>query len=136
MPLNAAREPKYAHCKNESETWVMLLEKAYAKLHGCYENLASGWIDYGLRDLTGGAPMKMKFKDKRYASMLLRNDGVEDEGEDSSYVMEKRSDPEPEQQGRALAAMQRELMSLSKEVASMREMMDRMEKRLEAKLRS
>ena len=77
LPLNAAREPKYAHCKNESETWVMLLEKAYAKLHGCYENLASGWIDYGLRDLTGGAPMKMKFKDKRYARMLLRNDGVE-----------------------------------------------------------
>ena len=47
LPLNAAREPKYAHCKNESETWVMLLEKAYAKLHGGYENLASGWIDYG-----------------------------------------------------------------------------------------
>ena len=61
-------------------------------------------------------------------------DEEEDESEDSSYVMEKRSEPEPEQQGRALAAMQRELMSLSKEVASMREMMDRMEKRLEAKL--
>eukprot|EP00938_MAST-03A_sp_MAST-3A-sp1_P002461 g2461.t1 len=60
----------------------------------------------------------------------------DDEGEDSSYVMEKRSEPEPEQQGRALAAMQRELMSLSKEVASMREMMDRMEKRLERALGS
>ena len=64
----------------------------------------------------------------------VEEEDEEDEGEDSSYVMEKRSEREPEQQGRALAAMQRELMSLSKEVASMREMMDRMEKRLEAKL--
>ena len=77
LPLNAARNPKYTHCKNASETWAMLLEKAYAKMHGCYEVLTSGWIDYGLRDLTGGAPMKMKFKDKRYARMLLRNNGVE-----------------------------------------------------------
>lgn len=40
------------------------MEKAYAKLHGCYENLKTGYIDYGLRDLTGGMCMKLKFNDK------------------------------------------------------------------------
>ena len=33
--------------------WVMLLEKAYAKLHRSYENLKTGFVDYALRDLTG-----------------------------------------------------------------------------------
>lgn len=76
VPLNRSGTPMFAHGDNKNETWVILVEKAYAKLHGCYENLKRGWIDYGLRDLTGGAPMKIKFlKDKRYAEML--NDGKE-----------------------------------------------------------
>ena len=40
--------------------WLPLLEKAYAKAHGCYENLAKGTIQYGLKDLTGGAPQVSK----------------------------------------------------------------------------
>lgn len=28
--------PVYAHCAETSEQWVMMLEKAFAKLHGCY----------------------------------------------------------------------------------------------------
>jgi hypothetical protein len=38
----------------------MLLEKAYAKAHGCYENLVSGTVEYALKDLTGGVPEVMK----------------------------------------------------------------------------
>ena len=62
------------------------------------------------------------------------DDENDDKEEREDYVMEKRSEPEPEQRGRALAAMQRELMSLSKEVNSMRKMIGYMEQRLEAKL--
>ena len=47
--------------------WVMLVEKAYAKLHMCYENLKTGFIDYGLKDLTGGTAIKLKFTDKATA---------------------------------------------------------------------
>ena len=41
--------------------WVMLLEKGYAKLHRNYENLKTGFVDYALRDLTGGVSEQIKW---------------------------------------------------------------------------
>ena len=45
--------PIYATCVNLNELWVPIIEKAMAKLHGCYESLNSGFIDDALCDLTG-----------------------------------------------------------------------------------
>lgn len=44
----------------EGELWVILLEKAWAKLYGSYKQIEAGFPDEPLHDLTG-APIKHLF---------------------------------------------------------------------------
>jgi len=44
----------FASCAHPQETWVPLLEKAFAKAHGDFEAIAGGWPGEGVEDLTGG----------------------------------------------------------------------------------
>jgi hypothetical protein len=43
-----------ANCADPNETWLPLLEKAYAKVHGDYTSIAGGFAGLGIEDLTGG----------------------------------------------------------------------------------
>lgn len=60
----ANKLPVFARCSDINELWVPLIEKAYAKIHCCYEALISGFIDDGLTDLTGFVAEKINMHDK------------------------------------------------------------------------
>jgi len=60
--------PVFGRCKNPTggnEIWVPLIEKAYAKMHGCYENLISGYVDEGIQELTGFIPEKILIRNEK-----------------------------------------------------------------------
>ncbi|KAL4915206.1 hypothetical protein BDW62DRAFT_203810 [Aspergillus aurantiobrunneus] len=44
----------FAQCVDENETWLPLLEKAYAKAHGDYSAIEGGFVGEAIEDLTGG----------------------------------------------------------------------------------
>ncbi|KAF2996827.1 hypothetical protein E8E13_002914 [Curvularia kusanoi] len=49
----------FASCSDENETWLPLLEKAYAKVHGDYEAISGGIPGEAVEDLTGGVTSKI-----------------------------------------------------------------------------
>jgi hypothetical protein len=58
-----SKKPVFGRCKELHELWVPLIEKAYAKIHGCYEALVSGFIDDALTDMTGLVAEKLQLHD-------------------------------------------------------------------------
>ena len=49
----------YASCADQNETWVPLIEKAFAKAHGDYSAVNGGWPGEGIEDLSGGISTEM-----------------------------------------------------------------------------
>ncbi|KZP04006.1 cysteine proteinase [Athelia psychrophila] len=53
----------FARGRSENETWVPLLEKAFAKLHGDYDSLEGESTDEAIEDLTGGISESLYIND-------------------------------------------------------------------------
>ncbi|ELU07534.1 hypothetical protein CAPTEDRAFT_167979 [Capitella teleta] len=53
----------YMHSDNTNEFWSAMLEKAYAKLCGCYESLSGGLTSEALTDFTGGIAEKFELRE-------------------------------------------------------------------------
>jgi len=45
--------------------WPAIIEKAYAKLYGGYQDIEGGKVSFALQDLTGGFPEEIILKDFR-----------------------------------------------------------------------
>lgn len=69
----------FSRCTEENETWLPLLEKAYAKAHGDYQAIDGGYVGDAVEDMTGGvttpiATNKVLRKDRLWKE-LSRSDG-------------------------------------------------------------
>ena len=53
VPVKETGSMIFGHCKNDDEYWVALVEKAFAKLNGNYENMGSGNFSEAMSNLTG-----------------------------------------------------------------------------------
>ncbi|KAL9131646.1 MAG: hypothetical protein Q9217_000457 [Psora testacea] len=49
----------FAQCREENETWLPLLEKAFAKAHGDYSSIEGGFTGEAIEDLTGGVTTEL-----------------------------------------------------------------------------
>ena len=49
----------FAQCREEMETWLPLLEKAFAKAHGDYSAIDGGFTGEAIEDLTGGVTTEL-----------------------------------------------------------------------------
>lgn len=63
FPCGADGKPIFGHCKDSEEIWVLVIEKALAKLLGTYEALDGGYLEEGVVMLTGGRPEKVTIND-------------------------------------------------------------------------
>lgn len=57
-----------------NELWVMLLEKAYAKLHGSFANIENGHPNEALQDFTGFPTICYDFYDKQIKELINNPD--------------------------------------------------------------
>ncbi|OLL24391.1 Calpain-type cysteine protease ADL1, partial [Neolecta irregularis DAH-3] len=53
----------FSQCADDNETWLPLLEKAYAKAHGDYQSLYGGYPGDGIEDLSGGVTDQLSTSD-------------------------------------------------------------------------
>ena len=64
----------FAKCREDNETWLPLLEKAYAKAHGDYSALESGYPGEGVEDMTGGVRTELVVSDILDDEIFWHND--------------------------------------------------------------
>lgn len=71
--------PAFSNSQGD-ELWVMILEKAYAKIHGSYERIEGGFAENCLRDLTGAPCDVLNNEDEQFFEKII-------EAEENMWIM-------------------------------------------------
>jgi len=69
FPCNTYSGPLFSRA-NGNEMWVLLIEKAYAKIHGNYWTLRGGFANEGMIDLTGCPSTNFDFEKPKVKKMI------------------------------------------------------------------
>lgn len=69
FPVHVEGYPIFSKA-NGNELWVLLLEKAMAKVHGNYYTLRGGFANEGMMDLTGCPTECFDFEDENFQPQL------------------------------------------------------------------
>ena len=69
IPCGPFKGPLFSRAHG-NELWVLLIEKAYAKLHGSYCSLRGGHANEGMMDLTGCPSTIYNFKNDKVKGMI------------------------------------------------------------------
>lgn len=82
IPCHRSGSVYFSRNNNPNETYAMLIEKAYAKLHGCYEMIVHGQIHKVMQELSPAAHIALFKTENRLIRTLcdevwdLLEDGV------------------------------------------------------------
>ncbi|CAH8477508.1 unnamed protein product [Schistosoma intercalatum] len=72
LPVRQGRNTlTFMHSSDPTEFWSALLEKAYAKLNGCYAHLSGGTQSEAMEDLTGGICLSIELNQKERPQDLV-----------------------------------------------------------------
>lgn len=66
----------FARCHDKTEIWCPIIEKAYAKKFGSYENIEGGLVHTALNELLNGFPDSIKCVDTNVGQLFLRIMGL------------------------------------------------------------
>jgi len=73
IPCDADGDPCFSKA-NGNELWVMLLEKAWAKIHGSYERIIGGQAHLTFRDMTGAPSFEFESTDADAFDRILEGE--------------------------------------------------------------
>eukprot|EP01105_Mastigella_eilhardi_P021115 TRINITY_DN5082_c0_g1_i3.p1 TRINITY_DN5082_c0_g1~~TRINITY_DN5082_c0_g1_i3.p1 ORF type:complete len:1205 (+),score=236.39 TRINITY_DN5082_c0_g1_i3:420-3617(+) len=69
LPCTASGQPLFATNTDKSQLWVPILEKCYAKLHRCYQNIDGGIEPYALCDVAGATHKAVELSEPHAQAM-------------------------------------------------------------------
>ena len=74
IPCYPLGGPIFSHNTLKHELWLPLLEKAFAKVHGSYKGLLTGFPTDAFQTLTGFPTISLTMRDENIFSMLESGD--------------------------------------------------------------